>query len=155
MSALRTTCVLVFALPAFALPALAADPPKPALKRLYVLRTPAGWMLTVHDDGSAQLVFGAGGGPHTYYAPAGTFKPDAVRKALDGVTLDPKGGEGTHFVVWYEEQRKGPADGPPGRYTTDEKVIVPLFEKAAGARKEKSGDRLLGERRPGFGLKKK
>ena len=143
---------------AFAAPVLAADPPKPAVKpavkKLYGLHTPSGWMLDIHDDGSGRLGFGASLGDNV---PAGTFKPDDVRKALDGVKLDPKGGEGTHFVLWYEEQRKGPTDGPPARYTTDEKVIVPLFEAAAAAGKWRDNDPLtaLSGKRPGFGLKKK
>lgn len=108
MSVLRIAFVLAFALPTFA-----ADPPKPAIKRLYSLHSPGGWLLHIHDDGSAQLMFGDGGGLDLLSTPVGTFKPDDVRKALDGLKLEPKGGEGTHFVVWYEEQRKGPADGPP------------------------------------------
>jgi hypothetical protein len=147
---LRLACVL-----AFALPALAADPVRPAVKKLYGLHTPRGWMLDIHDDGSARLVFGDGAYADSYSAPAGTFKPDDVRRALDGVKLDPKGGEGTHFVAWYEEERKGPADAPRPRYTTDERVIVPLFEAAAAAGKRKDHDALkaLGGKRPGFGLK--
>lgn len=151
MSALRIACAL-----AFALPALAADPPKPAVRNLYVLRTPGGWLLHIRDDGSARLEFGAGGGPHSRDAPAGTFVPADVRKTLDGVTLDPKGSGGTHFVAWYEAERKGPADGPPARYTKDERVIVPLFEAAAAAGNWRDNDPLTGllGKRPGFGLKK-
>jgi hypothetical protein len=111
-------------------------------------------MLDIHDDGSGRLGFGASVGDKF---PAGTFKPDDVREVLDGATLDPKGGESSHFVVWYEAERKGPADGPPARYTTDEKVIVPLFEKAAAAAGTRRDDDLLKTRsgkRPGFGLKK-
>lgn len=145
MSALRIVCIL-------ALPALAAAPP--AVHKLYSLCTPNGWLLHIHDDGSAQLMLGAGGGPHTRYVPAGTFKPEAVRKALDGATLDPKGSSGTHFVVWYEEERKGPTDGPQPRYTTDEKVIVPLFEAAASKWKDNDPLKVLSGKRPGFGLKK-
>lgn len=132
-------------------------PPEAKLKNLYTLRTPSGWMLRIRNDGSGQLVFGAGGGGDNYVAPAGTFKPDEVRKSLDGLKLDPKGGEGSHFVVWYEEERKAPADGPPARYTRDETVVVALFEKAAEACKGKPGDRplgALGSHRPAFGLKK-
>ena len=46
MSALRIVCVL-----AFALPVSAADPPRPAIKKLYVIHTPSGWLLDIHDDG--------------------------------------------------------------------------------------------------------
>jgi len=131
-------------------------PPEAKLKRLYGLRTPGGWMLSIHNDGSAQLVFGDGGSINTSMVPAGTFKPDDVRKKLDGLKLDAGGGHSTHFVVWYEEQRKAPDDGPPPRYTQDESSIVPLFEKAANARRGKSADSMLeslGRQRPTFGLK--
>jgi len=153
MYSLRIACVL-----AFAAPALAADPTgpaaKPAVKRLYGLHTPGGWMLNIHDDGSGLLTFGAGPGDRL---PAGTFKPADVRKAFDGIKFDPKGGRSSHFVVWYEEERKAPDQGPPPRYTQDEKVIVPLFETAAAARKGKTDDGLLeslGWKRPPFGLNK-
>lgn len=157
MSGLRFVCVVAFVLPVFA-----ADPPTPApkkstVKTLFGLHTPTGWMLDIGDDGSAYLVFGAGGGLDSLPIPAGTFKPDEVRKALDGLNYDPKGSIGTHFAVHYEEERKG-RDGPKARYTTDETVIVPLFEKADEAFKLKykglKPGALLRER-PGFGLKKK
>lgn len=54
--------------------------------------------------------------------PAKTFKPGDVWKTLKGAKLDPKGRESSHFVVWYEEERKDPVDGPPARYTQDEQV---------------------------------
>jgi len=87
--------------------------------------------------------------------PAGTFQPAEVRKAFDELKFDPKGGESSHFVIWYEEERKAPDNGPPPRYTQDEKVIVPLFEKAAAAcdKKDRPVETLSGKR-PGFGLRK-
>ena len=153
MYILRIACIL-----ALASPVLAAEPPRPvntpAVKKLYGLHTPSGWILDVHDDGSGSLGFGASlGDPF----PAGTFKSAAVRKALDDAKLDPKGGGGSHYVFWYEEERKAPDDGPPARYTQDEQVIVPLFEKAAETVKLRTEDRIstsLGKKRPGFGLKK-
>ncbi len=132
-----------------------ALPPEAKLKNLYTLHTPGGWLLDIRNDGSAELVFGAGG-PDTWLAPAGTFKPEEVRKALDGLEFDPKGSGGSHFVVWYEEDRKAP-DCPKARYTRDEKVTVSLFEKALEAYKGKPGGRMLdrfGRDRPPFGLKK-
>lgn len=153
VNALRIACLL-----AFAGPVLAADPPgpaaKPVVKRVYSLRTPSGWMLDIHDDGSGRLGFGASLGN---MVPAGTFKLDDVRKALDGAKLDPKGSMSSHFSMHYEQERKAPDKGPPARYTQDEKVVVPLFERAAAARREKTSGSLLeslGEKRPGFGLKK-
>lgn len=131
-------------------------PPEAKLKNLYTLHTPRGWLLSIRNDGSGELVFGAGG-PDTWVAPAGTFKPEEVRKALDGLEFDPKGSGGSHFVVGYEEERKGPTDGPMARYTRDEKVIVSLFEKARDACTVRPGGRmsdLLGRGRPPFGLKK-
>jgi hypothetical protein len=131
-----------------------ALPPAAKLKTLYTLHTPSGWLLDIRNDGSAELVFGAGG-PDTWWAPAGIFKPEEVRKALDGLEFDPKGSCGSHFVVWYEEDRKD-RDGPQARYTRDEKVTVSLFEKALEACKAKPGGRLLdllGRDRPPFGLK--
>src|SRR4051794_31314851 len=74
MSALRPACILACVL-TFALPALADDPPKPAVKpavkKLYGLHTPGGWMLDIHDDGSGRLGFGASLGDKV---PAGTFQ---------------------------------------------------------------------------------
>lgn len=132
-------------------------PPEAKLKNLYALHTPSGWTLVIRNDGSGQLVFGDGGAGNTCVVPAGTFQPDEVRETLDGLKLDAKGGRASHFVVWYEEERKAPDDGPPPRYTQDETVIVPLFQKAAEVRKEQPGDRLLeslGKKRPAFGLTK-
>jgi hypothetical protein len=131
-------------------------PPEATRRDLFGLHTPSGWMLSIRNDGSAQLVFGDGGG-NTSTAPAGTFQPEVVRKTLDGLNFDPKGSGGTHFVVWHEEMRQSPTEGPAARYSLDESVIVPLFEKAASARDKRPNNgefEQFGRRRPAFGLGK-
>lgn len=152
MHSLRIACVLVFVVPAIAAdPAVPAD--KPPVTRLYHLHTPCGWLLHIHSDGSGHLMFGAGPGD---LLPAGTFKVADVRKALSGMTFEPKGALSSHYSLHVEEERKAGHRGPPAWYTRDEKVIVPLFEKAAAARKGKASDKLLellGRKRPSFGLK--
>lgn len=135
----------------FGLPAAAK------LRDLYGLQTPSGWMLSIRNDGSAQLVFGDGGGANSCVVPAATFQPQEVRKTLNSLKLDPQGSGGTHFVVWYEEERKSTTEGPQARYTQDESAVVRLFEQAARARPNKpaGGDfEQLGGRRPSFGLTK-
>jgi len=152
MSALRIACLL-----AFAVPVLATEPPKPAVMRLYKLGTPHAWLLDIHDDGSGVLTFGDGGSGNDWKVPAGTFQPDEVRKTLDKLKLDPKGLISSHFSIHYEEDRKGPKapKAPKARYTQDEKAIVPLFEAAAAARKEKRNPlEALRGKRPSFGLNK-
>lgn len=131
-------------------------PREATLRDVFKLHTPGGWMLDIRNDGSAQLTFGDGGGNNSSTAPPGTFQLDEVRKLIDGLKLDPKGSGGSHFVVWREEERKSPADGPQPRYTLDESSIVPLFEKASDARRKNANGRLLEQfgRRPPFGLAK-
>jgi len=132
-------------------------PPEATRRKLFSLHTPSGWMLSICNDGSAQMVFGDGGGSNSFDAPVGTFQPEVVRKTLDGLKFDPKGSGGTHFVVRHEEMRQSPTEEPAARYSLDESVIVPLFEKAARARDKRPNNGVFeqfGRRRPAFGLGK-
>src|SRR5436190_23385310 len=64
-------------------------------------------------------------------APSISFdSPSSVARFSNAIfEIVSKGSESSHFIFWYEEERKAPDDGSPARYTQDEKVIVPLFEK--------------------------
>jgi hypothetical protein len=104
---------------------------KPPARAIHMM-TPNAWFLTINSDGSGRLQFGSSAMDGWGFK-AGTFDAKKVEKDLQALNSDAKGGNGTHFVIHFEAERKGPDDGPPARYTRDIKVIPMLYQRAIDA----------------------
>ncbi len=116
-----------------------ADSPKGLGPPEVAINAPSGWKLNIHADGSAYLRYRDHSGIG-YKSPAGTFKTEDVLKAMAEAKPNPRVpvNPQTHYQFWFESERKQAFPKPPPlHYTQDEKVVVPLFEKAAERAKVK------------------
>ena len=117
-----------------------AEGEKQRLTTAVSIRTPNGWGLHIHSDGSGGLQYGASL-LDGWWIKAGTFDAKKVTEDLRALTSDEKGGTRSYFVFHFESERKGPEKGAPARYTRDIKVIPALFQKAIDESDTRFGDR--------------
>ena len=140
---IRSLLVLVFA--ATVVQAQPNDKAKKEnLTQIVVIRTPNGWALHIHSDGSGHLQYGARFA-HGWRIKAGTFDAKKVEKDLRAVAIAPdkRVGSRSHYVYHFEAERKSAENGPPANYSRDEKVIGPTFQRGIDA----AEDRFKNDRR--------
>ena len=118
-----------------------AEEAKP-VQHVIGIRTPTGWILDIHGDGSGKLSIGSDAGDEWSFK-AGTFDIEKVTKDLKALKSDDKGDGSSHFVYYLPAAEGKAQSTSPTGYSRDTKLISPILERAVEAANVK------GAKRPG------
>ena len=116
-----------------------AEEKKP-VQHVIGIRTPTGWMLDIHGDGSGKLSIGSDAGDEWSFK-AGTFDIEKVTKDLKALKSDDKGGGSSHFAYYLPAAEGKAQSTSPTGYSQETKVFAPILDLAVEAAKVKDSKR--------------